>query len=203
MKKRIRNIIDKLLSNYIEKKEAITSKNKKGINIGDDSFIYYPYKISGHRNIYIGNESVIGNHSWLAAFSNYQDQIFNPKLIIGDSVCIGSYACITSIDEINIEKGTLISEHVYISDHYHGLEGSVEIEPVKKPLSSKGKVRIGKNSFIGYRVTILSGVKLGRNCVVGSHSVVTKSFPDYCMIAGVPAKLIKKFDIQQNKWINI
>ena len=68
---------------------------------------------------------------------------------------------------------------------------------------SKGPVEIGENCFIGIRVSILQGVKLGRGCVVASHSVVTKSFPDFTMIAGIPAKAIKKFNFQTNNWESI
>ena len=64
----------------------------------------------------------------------------NPKIIIGNNVRIGNYACITAVDEIVIENGCLFSEYIYISDHYHGFDPALNISPAKQPLSSKGKV---------------------------------------------------------------
>ena len=54
-----------------------------------------------------------------------------------------------------------------------------------------GSVKIGKNCWLGTSVTILPGVELGDNVTVGANSVVTKSFSSNCVIAGVPAKVIK------------
>jgi lipopolysaccharide O-acetyltransferase len=62
---------------------------------------------------------------------------------------------------------------------------------LKLPLVSKGPIDIGEETWIGYRCIILSGVQLGRNCVVAAGSVVTKSFPEYSVIGGNPARLIK------------
>ena len=57
------------------------------------------------------------------------------------------------------------------------------------------EVRIGDYSWLGMGVIILPGVELGKRTIVGAGSVVTKSFPDgYCVIAGNPARLIKRLD---------
>ena len=93
-----------------------------------------------------------------------------------------------------------LSEYVYITDNAHGLHP--ERGPImKQPLESKGPVHIGRNCFLGFRVSIMPGVTLGEHCVVGANSVVTRSFPAYSMVAGMPAKLIKVFDHSKKGWI--
>lgn len=170
------------------------------LTINKGSLIHLPiFSLTGGHRIKIGENSTIGKKAWISAISNYGVHTYSPNIIIGNYVNIGNYACIASTNKIAIFDGTLISEHFYISDHYHGFDPNMG-RPADQMLYSKGNVIIGENCFIGYRVTILSGVTLGRNCVVGSHAVVTTSFPDYSMIAGVPAKLIKKYNIQTNNW---
>lgn len=53
-------------------------------------------------------------------------------------------------------------------------------------------VRIGNHVWIGARAVILKGAKIGDGCIVAAGSLVTKSFPDNCLIGGVPAKIIKE-----------
>ena len=192
------------LSNFFLRIEPkfYNNSNSLGIKIGSNSFFEKPKILDGAEYIEIKVNSSIGHSSWLGAFDKYFNQSFNPKIMISNNVRIGNYACITAIDEILIKDGCLISEYVYISDHYHGFDPTLNLPLKDHPLFSKGKVEIGENTFIGYRATILSGVKLGKNCVVGSHSVVTKSFPDYSMIAGSPARLIKTYDFENKCWKN-
>ena len=171
-----------------------------GIQLADDSYVSIPLlRVNGGKHIRIGRSSTIGKHAWLGAFDSYLDQRFSPSIQIGHNVTIGNFFCATAIDRIEIKEGCLFSEFVYISDHGHGTDPDGP-PPVAQPLFSKGPVVIGANTFVGYRVSILSGVQLGKHCVVGAHSVVNKSFPDYSVIAGVPARLIKQYDPLTKTW---
>jgi acetyltransferase-like isoleucine patch superfamily enzyme len=157
--------------------------------IGENSFIKFPRKIRGQQKISIGKNTFIDSNSWIEAVTEYSNIKYNPEIYIGDDIHIGRHVVITSIEKIEINKNSLLSEFVYISDHEHDIKNS-KTPLVKKNLKTKGKVIIGENCFIGFRAIILPGVILGDGCIVGAGSVVTKSFASNSIIAGVPAVLI-------------
>lgn len=166
---------------------------------GPDALIFRPRRIEGARHIVIGARSRINSNGWLSVVESYGTQTFTPHLTIGDDVQIGRYVCITCAFRIDIEDGCLFSEHVYVSDHAHGVDPA-KGAPARQDLVGKGPVRVGACSFIGYRACLLPGVQLGRHCVVGANAVVTHSFPDYSMVAGSPARLIKVFSLSERAW---
>lgn len=147
----------------------------------------------GAKNVHIGNHCSINVNAQLTAFSNFNGYNYSPRIEIGNNVNLGDSIHITSINSITICDGVLTGRRVTITDHSHGnieLE-EMEAAPNKRKLVSKGPVIIGKNVWIGDKATILAGVTIGEGCIVGANSVVTKSFPPYSVIAGIPAKIVK------------
>ena len=135
----------------------------------------------------------------MEAIDTWGEQKFHPHIDIGSGVYIGRHFYVTVIREIFIGDLCVLSEHVYITDEFHGMHP--DRGPImQQPLESKGPVIIGRSCFLGYRCAIMPGVTLGDHCVVGANSVVTRSFPAYSMIAGAPAKLIKTFDRESRVW---
>lgn len=67
------------------------------------------------------------------------------------------------------------------------------------PLEAK-KVTIGSGCWIGEKAIILPGITLGEKCIVAAGSIVTKSFPAYSLIGGVPAKLLKRYNFEKHLW---
>ena len=101
---------------------------------------------------------------------------------------------------LNIGDGTTISANVFISnvDHeYKDIDKSV----MEQPLQFK-ETKIGKSCFIGYGAVILPGTRLGNHCIVGANAVVRGSYPDNCVIAGNPARIIKEYDLETEFWKN-
>lgn len=168
--------------------------------LGTKSILLRPYTIRGKTHIKIGDHTVIREDSRISAHLEYEGQKFSPTIQIGHHVYIGQNLNIHAINEVIIEDDCVLSDYVYISDSFHGMDPKLG-HIMKQPLHSRGGVHIGKSTFIGLGCAILPSVTLGKHCIVGTHSVVTKSFPDYSMIAGNPAKLIKVYDVSKNAWI--
>lgn len=119
--------------------------------------------------------------------SNFQCD-YGSNIYIGNNV-FSNYNCVfVDVGIIEIGDDTLIGPQVGIYTVNH------PVDPVerKKGLQRAQPVKIGKNCWIGGNATINPGVSLGDNVVVASGSIVTKSFGDNVMIAGVPAKVIKQ-----------
>ncbi|MNJ54691.1 putative lipopolysaccharide biosynthesis O-acetyl transferase WbbJ [compost metagenome] len=62
------------------------------------------------------------------------------------------------------------------------------------------KTEIGKNCFIGMGARIQAGTILGNGCIVGANSVVRGHFPDYCVLVGAPARVVKRYDPASGQW---
>lgn len=173
-----------------------------GMHVGTESYIYRPRRIDGLQCIRLGDRTTVDRYSWISAIERYGDRRYTPEIILGNDVHIGRYVCLTAINKIVIEDGCLLSEHVYASDLTHGMDPDAGLI-VNQDLISKGEVRIGAHSFIGYRACIMPGVSLGAHCIVGANSVVTSSFGDYSMVAGCPARLIKHYSPERRRWLPV
>lgn len=168
---------------------------------GFNSALLRPWKVVGAPMIEIGERTTIRPDSNLWAISEYEGKRYNPSLIIGSCVYIGPHVFLTTIDSLTIEDGCVLSEHVYITDFFHGLDPT-QGPIMQRHLESKGPVHLGRGCFLGFRVAVMPGVTLGEHCVVGANSVVTRSFPPYSMLAGSPAHLIKRFSLEQRRWVS-
>lgn len=65
----------------------------------------------------------------------------------------------------------------------------------------KPTLSVGDDTWIGTNVVIAGNIHVGKHCVIGANSVVTKDIPDYSVAAGIPAKVIKRYDFDKGEWI--
>lgn len=109
----------------------------------------------------------------------------HPTVEIGDHAYIGPYSC---LGDVTIEDDVLIASQVAITNgsRQHGI-GRLDI-PVREQPGQWPRITIGRDSWIGERAVVMANV--GRHCVVGAGSVVTKPVPDYAIVVGVPARIV-------------
>lgn len=156
-----------------------------------------PLRIDGPQYIGLEDGVHINYKTWLAA----QPLTGMPtcELTIGAGTIIGNFNHIYATHKVIIGKKVLTADKVYISDNLHGYD-NIDIAILDQPIVQNGTVEIGDGSWLGENVVIL-GSKIGRNCVIAANAVVTKDIPDYCIAAGVPAIIIKRYCQEQKKWI--
>lgn len=151
------------------------------------------YYIRGSRYMEFGDNCMFGKNCWVECLDIYQGKQFSPKLSIGSNFSMQQNCHIGCIDSVEIGDNVLLGSKIYITDHYHGeiTKEALALPPISRPLWGK-PVKIGNNVWIGDNVSIMPGVAIGDNVIVGANAVVTHSFPDSVVIAGVPARIIRK-----------
>jgi acetyltransferase-like isoleucine patch superfamily enzyme len=113
----------------------------------------------------------------------------HPTARVGKSVYVGLYCCLGAV---TLEDDVLLGSHVSVMNggSQHGIE-RLDI-PIREQPGTWPHLTIGRDSWIGDRAVVLANV--GKHCVVGAASVVTKPLPDYAIAVGVPAKVIRYRD---------
>ena len=133
--------------------------------------------------------SMIGCNKLTLGFLNRIDIHHGGVLTIGCNVQINDFCHIGCANSIIIGDDALIASRVFITDHDHYV-GDVGTPPNNGKLVS-APVSIGKRVWIGEGVAILKGVTIGDDVIIGANSVVTRSFPSYVVLGGVPARVIR------------
>jgi len=139
-------------------------------------------KVEESTSITLGNGSLISLGCVIQAKIN--------TVILGDNCDIGAYTILTSCGGIILGDSVLIAGNCYIGGGRYNFENT-DLPIANQGIYSRGKITIGDGSWIGASVTILDGVTIGKGCVIGAGSLVTKSIPDYAIAVGSPAKVVR------------
>lgn len=158
-------------------------------------------------NVYVGRHVHFENGKRIELGRNVQirpdvDLFASDVFIIGEGCDIGTRNRIAG--NIIIENSVLFGPDNYICSEDH------IFDDVSIPIMYQGTRRVSKNghnemrigcgTWVGTHVAIIGTVHIGRNCVIGANSVVTQDVPDYCVVAGIPARVIKRYNQQTNCW---
>lgn len=155
------------------------------------SYIGKPIFLKGVNQIFIGKKVRIFPHIRMET----QD---GGTIQIEDDVVISQNVHITSAGNLKIGKSSLILANVFITNIDHDYT-EIGIHVVKQKIIVKD-TQIGENCFIGIGAAIMAGTILGNQCIVGANSFVRGHFPDYCVIVGSPAKIVKKYNLETQSW---
>ena len=161
-------------------------------HVGKQSYLGSVVSIIGAKDIWIGDRVRIYPGSRLETHDG-------GKIIIEDNCSIAQNFHITSAkSELRIGKNTTISGNVFITNIDHEYKNVGE-HILDQPMIVKETV-IGQNCFIGYGAAIQAGTILGKQCIVGTNAVVRGIFPDYSVLVGVPARIVKRYNMDTKVW---
>jgi len=170
---------------------ADTPAGQAFARFGRGSIMAFPAgSVFGERGMDIGQDTLIGQFVTMSAgILPGQDFLGLTVLKIGDRCVIGRGSHIVAHQSITIEDDVWTGPYVYITDQNHGYEDP-EV-PIGSQFPENRPVSIGAGSWLGAGVIILPGARIGRNVVVAAGSVVRGVVPDRCVVAGVPAKIVR------------
>ena len=149
--------------------------------VGFLTYIGSPKYIIGGSKLFLGNRVRI--------LYNFRCEIHENGIVqIGDSSSIGHNCHISSCEFLAIGDYVTVSSNVFLGslDHTFDIPNTHVIHQPLRCLQTT----IGDYSFVGTGAVILAGTNIGKNCVVGANSVVKGNFPDFSIIAGIPAKTV-------------
>lgn len=184
----------KMLFYFKKPKMALLGKNVRFFNtpkihfgrfmkLGD----YVYMSALGKEGIALGDNVGIGAFSRLVVSTSF-NQLGN-YIRIGNNVGLGEFAYLGGAGGLEIGDDCIIGQ--YLSCHPENHNADHPDMPIRQQGVSRKGIKIGKNCWIGSKVTILDGVEVGDGCIIAAGAVLTKSFPKNSIIGGVPAKVLK------------
>src|SRR3954447_15548647 len=138
----------------------------------------------------IGRDAVVrlGRWSWIGHGTKIRAH--EGVVEIGAKTVMGQECTISAFQSVKIGRECIIADRVMLIDFDHGV---VEVErPIRLQGIYKRDVAVGHNCWIGYGACILRGVTVGDNAIVGANTVVTKDVAPNSVVAGTPARVLRK-----------
>jgi len=176
----------------------------KGLIVGNGVTIRQPARISIGKKVVLDDYSALdvrtrpgedqdssitlGDYVYLGRYSAVKAK--HGKITLGAAVNIGAYSRIASRETIVIGESVLIASYVYIGAGNHRSD-DLNRPVMEQDMEYRGGVNIGPNVWIGAKATICDGVTIGRDAIVGAHSLVRENVPERAIVAGTPAKIIR------------
>jgi acetyltransferase-like isoleucine patch superfamily enzyme len=169
-------------------------------SFGTGSMISFPATvIFGEGRIAIGERTSIGpNASLSAGMPMHADARGEPIISVGDRCVLGKGIGIVGHRRIEIGDDIWTGHYVYVTDQNHGYT-DLDV-PIGTQMWHDDAVSIGSGSWLGHGAVVLPGTQIGRHVVVAAGAVVRGVVPDNCIVGGVPARIIRRYDPATGSW---
>lgn len=165
---------------------------------GRASVIVPPARVTNPQWIAVGDEVVLHEGAWLSVVQVDPDR--PPRLEIGDRTRIGRFAHIACAGEVRIGPEVLAADMVFIGDTHHGFADPT-LPVSRQPLAPPRPVVIERGAFLGIRAAVLEGVTIGENAYVAAGAVVVDDVAPRCVVAGNPARPVRRWDADAGEWV--
>ncbi len=152
----------------------------RGVVVGDD--VILDAKGSQGEGIMIRDGVFIGNGTAVICTDG--------ELELDEQCNLGSHCRIGSHGKTRIGKKTLLAAFCYVVGAGHSTDRT-DIPILDQPRITKGGSEVGDGCWLGAKVTVMDGVKIGRDSIVGAHAVVSEDLPEFAVAVGIPAKVIR------------
>ena len=140
------------------------------------------------------NNFVLGDNSTIEDFCTINNGVGD--VVIGQRSRIGMGNVL--IGPVTIGNDVILAQNIVMSGLNHGYE-DITLPPHNQPVTKK-LITLEDEVWVGANVVIVAGVTIGKHSVIAAGSVVTKDVPSYSVVAGNPAKIIKKYNPETEIW---
>ena len=153
---------------------------------------------TSREGVQLGRNFKLGAFSRMIASGTLSD--LGKGIRIGDNVGIGEFAYIGGAGGVVIGSDTIVGQ--YFSVHPENHVFTDLNMPIREQGVARAGIEVGEGCWIGAKVTLTDGVNVGRHSVIAAGSVVTRSFPEYSIIGGVPARLLRsRIDLKKDEHV--
>ncbi|MGW1883818.1 acyltransferase [Streptomyces sp. NPDC001970] len=185
---------------WVQEAGAVTAETPGALRfrrIGTGTRLAFPQgTVFGEAWIELGDHCIIGEQVTLTAgMMPDLDLGPDPILTLGDGVVLGRGSHVIADTTVTIGSDTFCGPYVYITSTNHSYDDPHQ--PVGRQWPRAEPVEIGPGCWLGTGAVVLPGARIGRNVVVAAGSVVRGEVPDHAVVAGAPAKVVRRWDAEQ------
>lgn len=166
---------------------------------GEGSDVGRRCEIANPRSIAIGRNVQVQRNARIEAHDLRDGRI---RIRIGDGSIIAPYVHIGAVESVTIGRNCGIAPFTWITDHDHDTTDPTQPVVTQRRVLAAPTV-IEDGVYVGERVAILRGVRIGTCSIIGTNSVVTRDVPPYAIVVGIPARVIKIWDPVTRIWSRV